>query len=116
MLFAEWTEVCDLPYYTEPEAFYEKRMREGMRIRELRFYADLLFQKEDEELTVRDFKLAFLNKFPFVILIDGNNHEVTIKKCDGEWILSCDCKAWVFNLNGKRTCKHTDQMEKILDG
>jgi hypothetical protein len=43
-------------------------------------------------------------------------HEVTIKKYGGEWILSCDCKAWVFNLNGKRTCKHTDQMEKILEG
>ena len=110
-----WAEVCDLPYFTEPEAFYDKRMREGMRIGELRHFATSIFEKPDEDLTTRDLKLAFLKKFPFVILIDGNNHEVTVKRYDGEWILSCNCKAWIFNLNGNRTCKHTDQMEKILD-
>jgi len=111
-----WVEVCDLPYFTEPEAFYDKRMRERIRVRELRRFATSIFDKPKEELTVRDLKLAFLKKFPFVILVDGNNHEVTVKKYGVEWILSCDCKAWIFNLNGKRTCKHTDHMEKILEG
>jgi hypothetical protein len=110
-----WVEVCDLPYFTEPEPFYDARMRKGMRVRELRELASSLFEKPNEKLTVRDLKLAFLKKFPFVILIDGNNHEVTVKKYGGEWILSCDCKAWIFNLNGKRTCKHTDHMERILN-
>lgn len=54
-----WQEVCDIPYYTEPDVFYETRMRKGMRIRELRSYAASLFGKGDEELTVRELKLAF---------------------------------------------------------
>lgn len=31
-----YVEVCDLPYFTEPESFYYKRMQEGMQVRELR--------------------------------------------------------------------------------
>jgi hypothetical protein len=108
-----WQEVCDLPYYTEPKLFYETRIRKGMVIGELRRYASSLFGKAKQELTVRDLKLAFLHKFPFCILIDGNDHEVTVKKYNGEWILSCDCKSWIFNRNGRK-CKHTQQMEKIL--
>jgi hypothetical protein len=111
----KYQEVCDLPYYTEPDVFYETRMRKGMQIRELRDHACLLFGKRNEELTVRDLKLAFLHKFPFCILIDGNSYEVTVKKYNGEWILSCSCKAWIFNRYGRR-CKHTEHMEKILGG
>ncbi len=109
----EYQEVCDLPYYTEPGVFYETRMRKAMRVRELRSYACEAFGKGDNELTVQDLKLAFLHRFPFWILIDGNNHEVTVKKYNGEWILSCDCKAWIFNRSGRK-CKHTEHMEKIL--
>ena len=115
-MFGQFTEVCDLPYYTEPGVFYEKRMREGIRVRQLREFACRTFGKDDRDLTVRDLKFAFLKMFPFVILIDGNNHEVTVKKYDGKWLLSCDCKAWVFNRSGNRTCKHTDRMEEILEG
>lgn len=109
-----WQEVCDLPYYTEPDLFYETRMRKGMRIEELRGYASFLFGKANQELTVHDLKLAFLHKFPLLISLDGSDHMVTVKKYNGEWILSCDCKAWIFNVSEKRTCKHTDHMEKIL--
>lgn len=115
MKSGRYVEVCDIPYYTEPGVFYETRMRKGMRIRKLRSYAASLFGKGDEELTVRDLKLAFLRKFPFCILIDGNDHEVTVKKYKGEWILACSCKAWIYKRNGRR-CKHTEQMEKILEG
>ena len=107
-------EVCDLPYFTEPSEFYDRRMMEGMRIRELRFYAGFMFGKKPEELTVEDLKLAFLNKFPLLVDVGGSGHQVTVKKYNGEWILSCDCGAWIFNRNGRR-CKHTEQMEKILE-
>lgn len=80
-----YVEVCDMPYYTEPDIFYERRMQEKMHIRALRFYAAFLFQKLEEELTVREYKLAFLEKFPCVILIDGSPHEVAVKKHKGEW-------------------------------
>ena len=114
MNFSQSTEICDLPYYTEPRTFYETRMRKGTRIRKLRDYACRLFEKENEQLTVNDLKFAFLHMYPFVILIDGNNHEVTVKKYSGKWILSCSCKSWIFNQRERR-CKHTDQMEKIMD-
>jgi len=113
----QYQEVFDLPYYTEPGVFYETRMRKAMRVRELRRYACEVFRKGPDMLTVQDLKLAFLHRFPFCILIDGNNHEVTVKKYNGEWILSCDCKAWIFNVRHERNgrkCKHTEQMEKIL--
>ena len=109
-------EVCDLPYYTEPEVFYERRLRKGMRIRELRQYASSLFEKTERELSVRDLKLAFLHKFPFPVSFTGNVHKVTVKRLNAGWILSCDCKAWVFNRNGNRTCRHTSHMEKIMEG
>ncbi len=104
-----------MPYYTEPDIFYARRTQEKMPIKALRFYAAFLFQKLEEELTVREYKLAFLEKFPCVILIDRSPHEVTVKKYKGEWILACSCKAWIYNRNGRR-CKHTEQMEKILEG
>jgi hypothetical protein len=115
MPFTGWTEVCDLPYYTEPEVFYEKRMRLGMRIDKLRDYARRLFEKPNAELSVKDLKFAFLRMYPFVILTDGNNHEVTVKKYSGKWILCCNCKSWIFNLGGDRRCKHTVHMETILE-
>jgi hypothetical protein len=114
-MFEQFTEVCDLPYYTEPDILYETRMRKGIRVRALRDYACEVFGKQDKDLTVRDLKLAFLKMYPFVILTDGNEHEVTVKKYNGRWILSCDCKSWIFNLSGDRSCKHTLQMERILD-
>ena len=116
MPFAQWTEVCDLPYYTEPEPFYEKRMREGIRIGRLREFASKVFEKSNYELSVKDLKFAFLKMYPFVILIDGNNHEVTVKKYSGKWILCCDCKSWIFNLSGERRCKHTVHMEQMMEG
>ena len=91
-------------------------MRKGVRIRELRDYACRLLEKENEQLTVKDLKFAFLHLYPFVILIDGNNHEVTVKKYSGQWILSCSCGAWVFNRYGNRTCKHTVHMEQMMEG
>jgi hypothetical protein len=115
MDFPKRAEVCDLPYYTEPDTFYETRMRKGVRIRELRDYACRLCEKENEQLAVKDLKFAFLHLYPFVILIDGNNHEVTVKKYNGEWILSCSCKSWIFNQRERR-CKHTVHMEQMMDG
>jgi hypothetical protein len=110
-----YVEVCDLPYYTEPGAFYERRMTEGMTVTELRRYATSLFGKERDQLTVRDMKLAFLKRFPFSIALDGKEHKVSVKKYDGKWILSCDCGAWVFNLNGHRSCRHTTYVERMFD-
>ena len=110
-----WQEVCDLPYYTEPDLFYETRMRKGMHIGELRRYASSLLGKLDQELTVHDLKLAFLHRFPLPISLDGSEHMVTVKKYNGEWVLSCDCKVWIFDLYGRK-CKHTEHVEKILGG
>jgi hypothetical protein len=110
-----YVEVCDLPYYTEPDIFYERRIQENMPVKALRFYAAFLFQKPKEELTVREYKLAFLKKFPLAILIDGKAHQVTVKKDKGEWILACSCTEWIDSQKGRR-CKHTERMEKILEG
>ena len=108
-----YVEVCDLPYFSEPSDFYDRRMDEGMRIRELRFYAGFLFGKKPEEVDVKELKLAFLHKFPLEVDVYGSRHKVTLKKYNGEWILSCDCKAWIFNRGGRR-CKHTERMEQIM--
>lgn len=110
----EYVEVCDIPYFTEPKVFYLKRMKENLTVRELRTFASGLFQKPYQELTVRDLKFAFLYKFPLPVDVNGSKHIVTIKKYNGEWILSCDCKAWVFNRNGRRY-KHTEYVEEILE-
>lgn len=108
-----FVKVCDIPYCTEPEIFYWKRIKEGITVRDLRNFASELFGKPDRELTVRDLKLAFLYKFPLWVDIDGSRHYVTVKKYMGEWILSCDCKAWIYNRNGRK-CKHTEYVEGIL--
>ena len=110
-----YVEVYDLPYYTEPEILYERRMREKMDIKALRSYAASLFHKPQGELTVREYKLAFLKKFPCVVSMDRDPQEVTVKKHKGEWILACSCKAWIGNGKGRR-CQHTGRMEKILEG
>ena len=110
-----YVEVWDLPYYTEPEIFYDRRMQEKMDTKVLRSYAAFLFHKREEELTVQEYKLVFLKKFPCVISIDGSPREVTVKKHKGEWILACSCKAWMDSGKGRR-CQHTERMEKILEG
>ena len=108
-------EVCDLPYFTEPMMFYEKRMRERVTVGQLRAEASRLFQKDNSDLSVDDLKFIMLKLFPFPVEINGSQHKVSVKKYNREWILSCDCGAWVFNHNG-RTCKHTEEVKQILAG
>lgn len=107
-------EVCDLPYCSEPEMFYSRRMKEGVRCRELRDFACKLFEKENEALTVHDLKFAFLKMYPLSVNLGGDDHEVTVKKLSGRWILSCSCRSWIFNLNKERTCKHTNYVENLM--
>jgi hypothetical protein len=109
-----WIEVCDLPYYTEPKAFYDRRMQEKIRIGELREFACKLFEKENQALTMHDLKLAFLKMCPLSVNLGGNDHKVTVKKMHGQWMLSCNCHSWIFNLSGERTCKHTNYVENLM--
>ena len=109
-----YVEVCDLPYCSEPDLFYRHRMKMGLRITELRENACLLFKKKNDQLTIRDLKLAFLKICPIKVNLGGNDHEVSVKKLNGRWILSCNCRSWVFNLSGNRRCKHTTYMENLI--
>lgn len=111
---ARFVEVCDLPYYTEPEAFYEARMQKGIRIGELREFACDVFEKKNDVLTVSDLKFAFLWMCPLSVNLGGNDHKVTVKKIHGSFILSCDCPAWIFNLGGNRICKHTNYVDNLM--
>ena len=81
---------------------------------ELREKACQLFQKQDAQLTLRDLKLAFLKLYPIKVNLGGNDHEVTVKKVDERWVLSCDCQSWIFNLNGERRCRHTEHIENLM--
>ncbi len=85
-----------------------------MRVRELRESAYRLFDKRDDQLTVRDLKLAFLKMHPVRVNLGGDDHEVTVKKLNGRWILSCNCRSWIFNLGGDRRCKHTAYIEELM--
>lgn len=109
-----WRGVCDLPYFTEPEAFYDRRMENGIHVRELRDFACKLFEKENDALTVEDLKMAFLKMCPLSVNLGGDDHEVTMKKVRGKWILSCNCSAWIFNLSHERTCRHTTYVEGLM--
>ena len=109
-----YVEVCDLPYCSEPDLFYWQRMKAGLRVRELREEACRLFGKPNDQLTVRDLKLAFLKIWPIALNLGGDDHEVTVKKVNGRWILSCNCRAWIFNRKGDRTCKHTASVEDVM--
>jgi len=60
-----WVEVCDLPYFTEPEAFYDKRMRERIRVRELRRFATSIFDKPKEEPDRPRLEACFPEEVPF---------------------------------------------------
>lgn len=111
---SRYVEVCDLPYCSEPDLFYWQRMKVGLRVRELREEACRLFRKPDDELTVRDLKLAFLKMYPLKVNLGGDDHEVTVKKLKGLWILSCNCRSWIFNLSGHRKCKHTAHVESLM--
>ncbi len=110
-----WVQVCDLPYCSEPRLFYDARMNAGIRIGELREEACRMFEKENEQLTVRDLKIAFLKMCPVEIDLEGRPHKVSVKKYGGVWILSCDCGAWIFNRGGQRRCKHTDHVDNLME-
>ena len=109
-----YVEVYDLPYCSEPDLFYHQRMQAGLRVRDLREKACRLFGKPNDQLTVRDLKLAFLHMHPIRVNLGGENHEVTVKKLSEHWILSCNCRSWIFNLNGRRSCKHTTHIENLM--
>jgi len=111
-----YVEVCDLPYYSEPDLFYWQRMKAGLKVRELRESACRLFGKPNDQLTVRDLKLAFLKLCPVKVNLGGDDHEVTVKKLNGRWILSCNCRSWIFNRAGDRRCKHTEHVESLMKG
>ena len=109
-----YEEVCDLPYCSEPELFYWQRMKAGLLVRELREEACRLFGKENDQLTVRDLKLAFLKLHPIKVNLGGDDHDVSVKKLKGRWILSCGCQSWIFSLSGNRICKHTTYIENLM--
>ncbi len=113
-LSTRYVEVCDLPYCSEPDLFYRHRMKVGLRVRVLREEACRLFEKKDDQLTVQVLKLAFLKMHPIKVNLGGDDHEVTVKKLNGCWILSCNCRLWIFNLSGNRKCKHTAYIENLM--
>ncbi len=109
-----YVEVCDLPYCSEPDLFYWSRMKAGLWVRELRESACRFFEKQNDQLTVRDLKLAFLKMCPVKVNLGGDDHEVTVKKLNGRWKLSCNCRSWIFNLSRDRRCKHTEHVENLM--
>ena len=111
---AHYVEVCDIPYCSEPSVFYQRRIKAGLQVMALREKACRLFDKQDHQLTLRDLKLAFLNLYPIKINLGGDDHEVTVKRVSGLWVLSCNCRSWIFSLRGKRSCKHTDYIETLM--
>ncbi len=80
---SRYVEVCDLPYCSEPDLRYWQRMKVGLRVRVLREAACRLFRKPNDELTVRDPKMAFLKMYPIKVNLGGDDHEVTVKKLNG---------------------------------
>ena len=111
---ARYVEVCDIPYCSEPVLFYQKRIEVGLQVMELRKNACRLFEKQNAQLTMRDLKLAFLKLNPIKVNLGGDDHEVSVKKMNGLWILSCNCRSWIFNLNSERRCKHTEHIENLM--
>jgi hypothetical protein len=109
-----YVEVCDLPYCSEPDLFYWSRVKMGLRVKELRESACRFFKKQNDQLTVRDLKLAFLKMYPIKVSLGGGDHEVTVKKLNRRWMLTCNCKSWIFNLSGDRRCKHTEYIENLM--
>ena len=112
---ARYVEVCDIPYCSKPHLFYQRRIEAGLRVKELKKTCQL-FDKKDPELTTRDPKLAFLNLYPIKVNLGGEDHEVTVKKLNGQWLLSCNCRSWIFSLKGNRGCKHTEHIENLMAG
>ena len=111
---AHYVEVCDIPYCSEPALFYQRRIEAGLRVKGLRENACRIFGKQNDKLTVRDLKLAFLKMFPVKVNLGGDDHEVTVKKLNGRWVLSCNCRSWIFSMKGDRRCKHTEHIEKLM--
>jgi len=60
-----------LPYFSEPDLFYWYRMKVGLRVKELRQAACRFFRKPNDQLTVRDLKLAFLKMHPMQVNLGG---------------------------------------------
>jgi hypothetical protein len=89
-------------------------MKAGLRVTELRESACRLFEKQNDQLTVRDLKLAFLKMYPVKINLGGDDDEITIRKLNGRWMLSCNCRSWIFDLRGDRRCKHTAYIENVM--
>jgi len=111
---ARYVEVCDIPYCSEPRLFYERRIEAGILVNGLPEEDYRLFGKPNDQLIVRDPKLAFLKMYPVKVNLGGNDHEVTVKKLNGAWILSCNCRSWIFNISGNRKCKHTEHIENLM--
>ena len=111
---AHYVEVCDIPYCSEPALFYHRRIEARLLVKELREKACRLLDKQDAQLTMRDLKLAFLKLNPIKVNLGGDDHEVTVKKVNGLWILSCNCRSWIFSLKGDRRCKHTEHIENLM--
>ena len=109
---ARYVEVCDLPYCSEPDLFYRQRMEAGLRVKELRINSCRLFGKPNDKLTMREMKLAFLKMCPVKVNLGGDDHEVTVRKLNDHWMLSCNCRAWIFNKD--RSCKHTEFIENLM--
>ena len=63
---------------------------------------------------MRDLKLAFLKICPIKVNLGRDDHEVTVKRLNGRWRLSCNCRSWIFNLSGDRRCKHTAYIEDLI--
>ncbi len=67
-------EVCNLPYFSEPDLFYWQRMKAGLQVTELRKHACRMFGKGNPDLTVHDLKLAFLKICPVKVNLGGDDH------------------------------------------
>ena len=113
-LCARYVEVCDLPYCSEPDLFYQRRIEVELRVKELRENACRLFEKQNAQLTIRDLNLAFLKLYPIKVNLGGDDHEVTVRKLNSSWVLSCNCRSWIFSLKRDRGCKHTEHIENLM--
>jgi len=77
MMFTIWillirvSEAVAKPYCSEPNLFYWHRMKAGLRVKELREGACRLFEKQNDQLTVQDLKLAFLKMYPVKMNLRG---------------------------------------------
>jgi len=57
---APYVEVCDVPYCSEPDLFYRRKIKEGLRVKELRESACRLFEKQNDQLSIAAFVLRLI--------------------------------------------------------